>query len=439
MKGCWKHIAASASITAVFVICALAISISAVPVSSPPVQASQGSRTASLADSFTGLVEALGEACEKAPAEEPPVPAAVVEPAAQPAPATAATQPAPAVTQPVAEHAPAAPQPQDPDPQPAAPNKPPGGVINPPTNLTGTFVPDVPPYVQLTWNGNNSKKDLDYFLVYREDVSQPGQISVVQSNKENYDDYNITPGHTYRYWVTAVAKWSEESGPSNIVEVATQVLDPPAPPQGVTAAAIDPGVSLDWQPNGEANLAGYNVYYSRNGRWRQLNSALLTDNHYYYDQGSAGQTYAVSAVNVFGIESGYTVVVAQAAAPVIYQESDPAVAVEGLWVIEKYVGASGGQIRVAGTAGERLHFTFTGSQVKLIAANYWTCGNARIYIDGDLMATVNMYSYAPVFQSIDVSVPGLKYGQHVLTVEVVGSGNPETTFNFVNVDAFEVR
>jgi hypothetical protein len=436
MKGFRKHIAASVSITAVFVICALAISISAVPLSTTPVQASQGTQTAS----FTDLAEALDEAYGKALAEEPAAPATAGGVATQPAPATVVPQSAPAASQPVAEPAPAVSQPQDPDPQLATPKKPPGGTINPPANLKGAFVTVMPPYVELAWNGNNSKKDLDYFLVYREDVAKPGQISVVQAKKEeNYDDYDIVPGSTYRYWVTAVAKWGEESGPSNRVEVVTQSTQTPAPPQDVVAAAIDPGVSFDWQPNGEPNLAGYNVYYSYHDRWRKLNDAVLTDNHYYYDEGSAGQTYAVSAVNVFGIESGYVMVVAQAAAPTLYQENDPAVSVEGMWAIESYQGASGGSIRVAGTAGERLHFAFTGRQVKLIAANYWTCGSARIYIDGELMATVNMYSFDPVFQSIDVSVPGLKYGKHMLTVEVVGSGNPETTFNFVNVDAFEVR
>jgi hypothetical protein len=427
MKGFWRHIAASASISAVFIVCALALAVSAAPVATPSVEVSRDNQSISLADSFTNLVEGLGTVTEVAGA-----PALAVEPAAQPSPATAA----PATGAPPAP-VPAAPQPTNQDPSQAAKPPPPGW--NPPINLMGLFVPDVPSNIQLEWDPNNPNKELDYCLVYREVVEQPGQIHVVQCEKSSYDDYDITPGLTYRYWVTAVSKAGYESGPSNTIEVATQTMQPPAPPRGVVAAAVDPGVSFDWQPNGESNLAGYNVYLYRSGRWRLLNSKVLTDNHYYHSQGTAGQTYAVCAVNIFGIESGYTVVQAQATTPVIYQENDPAVTVEGLWAIENYLGASGGSIRVAGTAGERLHFTFTGRQVKLIAANYWTCGNARIYIDGDLMATVSMYSYNPVFQSIDLSVPGLKYGQHVLTVEVVGSGNPETTFNFVNVDAFEVR
>jgi len=435
MKGYWKHIAASASITAVFVVCALALSVSAVPVSAPAVEAAAtlDIRSVSLTGSFTRLIQAIDEAWDAAHAEaSAPAVQTTVQSAAQPAPAAAV----PAQAEPPAA-APAAPQPDDPNPQQAAPPPPPQW--NPPANLAGVFVPDVPPYIELTWDPNNPSRYIDYFLVYREIVGQPGEIKVVQSKKSIYDDYDITPGLSYRYWVTVVSKAGEESDPSNVIEMETQPMTPPAPPQGVVAAAIDPGVSLDWQPNSEENLAGYNVYYSRNGRWRQLNGDILTDTHYYNDQGSVGQTYAVSAVNIFGIESGYTVVTAQPTTPVIYQEDDPAVTYEGLWVIERYEGASGGSIIVAGSAGERLNFAFTGRQVKLIAANYWTCGNARVYIDGELMGTVSMYSYDPIFQSIDLSVPGLKYGHHVLTVEVVGAGNPETEFDFVNVDAFEVR
>ena len=431
MKGFRKHIIASVAITAVFAVCALALSVSAVPVSVTPAQASQ---------SNSGSSAVPVDAVSVAPAAEAPQPAAVEE-VAQPAPAAAAPQP-------VVESDPVAlPQQEDGDPQQAAPDKKQEREINPPTNLTGKFVPEMPPYVYLEWNPNNSNKVLDYFIVYREDVGGSSEvvesskkISAFKTKKAEYKDEDIKPGDTYRYWVTAVAKWGEESKSSNAVEVATIPMDPPAPPKGVVAAAIDPGVSMDWEPNSEANLAGYNVYaMAPNGRWRQINKDVVSDNHYYYCKGELGGSYAVSAVNVFGIESEYTAVVAQATTPVIYEDNDAAVSVQGFWTYEYYPGASAGQVRVAGNQGEKLNFHFTGRQVKLITANYWTCGDANVYIDGELVDTVSMYSFDPVFQTIDVSVPGLKYGQHTLTVEVAGSGNPENEFNFVNVDAFEVR
>lgn len=314
-------------------------------------------------------------------------------------------------------------------------------MINPPYNLAGSFVAKLPGRVRLTWEDSNPGKDLDHFLLYRQDLTQPGAATAVEVTKKKYDDYDITLGHTYRYWVTAVAKWGEESGPSDAVDVATQSDEPPAPPQGVVAAVLDPGVSFDWQPNGEPNLGGYNVYISKKGKWKRLNGVLLADNHHYYASGVLADTYAVSAVNVFGVESAYAVVQPQPTTPVLHEENDPAVTVEGMWAIERYAGASGGAIRVSPDAGAKLHFAFTGRQVKLLAANYWTCGLARVYVDGQLMATVDMYSPSSVFMVVAISVPGLKYGTHLLTVEVLGEGNPEpeSDYDFVNVDAFEVR
>jgi hypothetical protein len=240
--------------------------------------------------------------------------------------------------------------------------------------------------------------------------------------------------------VTAVSRQGEESEPSEPVVVETYSNQPPASPQGVEAAAIDPGVSMDWQPNTEANLAGYHVYRQRdNGRWRKLTRQPIADNHYYLPDGEEGKVYAVSAVNVYGIESEKSVVEAHPSVPVLYEEDDPSITVEGLWVLESYDGPTNGHIRVARDAGSRMHFKFKGRQVKMLSAMYWTCGAANIYIDGELAAAINMYSPDTVYHVVVFDLPGLEYGDHVLTVEVLATGNHEVDHNFVNIDAFEVR
>jgi len=90
MKGFWRHIAASASITAVFLICALAVAVSAVPVAAPSTHASRSSQGRSLADSLTSVFEILDTVCEEAPQQASAAPDPEAEAAAQPAPATAA-------------------------------------------------------------------------------------------------------------------------------------------------------------------------------------------------------------------------------------------------------------------------------------------------------------------------------------------------------------
>jgi len=213
----------------------------------------------------------------------------------------------------------------------------------------------------------------------------------------------------------------------------------PAPPQGVVAAAIDPGVCIDWLPAAEGGVSGYYVYAKSSKGWKRFNRKPITDNHYYDPKGTAGKDYAVRAVNVNGVKSDLAVAVAVEAVPVIHEENDPRISAQGIWTVEDYPGASGGAIMVASSSGSMLRFRFTGRQVKLIAVNHSGCGQANVYMDNNFVATVDMYSPNPLFQQVEVSVPGLKYGEHEIAVLVLGYGNPGGADNFVNVDAFEVR
>lgn len=314
--------------------------------------------------------------------------------------------------------------------------------VNPPTDLAGTFVPQQKPYVQLKWNGNNHPKLIREFRIYRvvagqEQVVTP--VPIARTKKEQYQDYGLELGNTYVYWVTAVSKSGEESVPSNRVEVVTFQNLPPQAPQGLTAAAVDPGVCLDWLPNSEPDVTGYMVYLVSGGAHQRLTAQPIKENHFYHPSGAVGYVYAVTAVNLFGTQSEYAVAEAFLAAPSYFEECATNVVTEGMWVSEAYPEASGGRILVAGRAGDKLHLHFTGRQIKVFSAMYWTCGAAAMYIDGNYVTTVNLYSYDPVFGSVTMDVPGLVYGEHTLTIEVLGTGNPEVNLYFVNLDAFEVR
>jgi subtilisin family serine protease len=83
---------------------------------------------------------------------------------------------------------------------------------------------------------------------------------------------------------------------------------PPAAPGGLAATPGDAQVSLDWATNGEADLAGYNVYRSTESGVGhvKLNASLLTGSAY-VDTGLANGTtyyYVVTAVDTTGNVSG---------------------------------------------------------------------------------------------------------------------------------------
>jgi len=319
----------------------------------------------------------------------------------------------------------------------------------PPYDLQGAQAPDPDQlYVVLIWKCDNPPKSIKGYNIYR--VADPMDAQILPgldkpydtSKKPYYEDHAVEAGHTYRYWVTAVSKKGLESKPSNTVDVYVEKPIVPSQPTGFAAWVVDPGVSLDWNPNPEKDIAGYNVYVSKNpnSQRKKLNDTLITTAHYYVANGNVDQYYYwVTAVNRLGLESEAAMAAPQAATPVTIEENDPSIQVEGLWVTEGYVGPTNGKIRVAGDAGARLYLSFEGSQVKVVVAKYWSCGDAVVYLDGEKIGVIDLYSETTTYNVIDLSVPGLARGKHTLVIEALGSGNPQHPFNFINVDCFEVR
>jgi hypothetical protein len=399
-------------------------------------------------------------------AKNAPVAAAVPETTVQPQGSTAITAteaPAPAVVEAVSPStrvastsAVSAPAAEDPaatvsDEAVEAAKKPPGSdTITAPYDLQGKFVPDTAgPYASLSWTSDNHPSILGGYNIYRVDATSadvapaPGKPYASVGKTTTFSDYKIELGRTYRYWVTAVSKKDgSESGASSTVDVVTMNVTPPSTPKGLAAFGIDPGVSLDWTANPELDIVGYNVYTSSSSsaRGTKVNtSGPVPTNHYYYSSGNAALYYWVSAVNKFGLESAAVAAKPTISAAKLVEESDPSLVLAGTWSVECYAGPNNGKIIVAGDAGSTLKFNFTGSQVKMTAAKYWSCGSARVLIDGQVVATINEYSEATTYNVVSLNVPGLVHGNHTLTIEVLGSGNPAYPYNFVNVDSFEVR
>jgi hypothetical protein len=91
------------------------------------------------------------------------------------------------------------------------------------------------------------------------------------------------------------------------------------------------------------------------------------------------------------------------------------------------------------SAGGRANFTFTGTAATWIGFCSIHAGIARVYIDGSLLATVDLYSptdqvAGPVFRA-----DNLPQGTHTLTVESTAAMNPKAVENYVVVDAFDVE
>ncbi len=136
-------------------------------------------------------------------------------------------------------------------------------------------------------------------------------------------DNSIQFGETYEYRAQRVARvivngeTLELAGPfSSAVRIAAVNVYPPGVPKGLAAvetageAGAGSAIDLNWQPDTEADLAGYFVYRLEAGQpessWQRISPAQPLAAPYYHDANvQSGHTYryAVSAVDQQGHES----------------------------------------------------------------------------------------------------------------------------------------
>jgi hypothetical protein len=124
---------------------------------------------------------------------------------------------------------------------------------------------------------------------------------------------------SYQYRITTVTRMTPPGGTpvevegddSSTVEILAHDSFPPAAPTGVQAVASSGGgqsfIDLTWTLNGEADLAGYNLYRREgDAQPQKINSELVKTPAFRDPNVTAGHTYlySVSAVDLRANESG---------------------------------------------------------------------------------------------------------------------------------------
>lgn len=160
--------------------------------------------------------------------------------------------------------------------------------------------------------------------------SAPAELSLLVAPAPHLDralDSSITFGATYAYRAQRVVhveiggQRRELAGPlSAPVRIDAVNIYPPRVPQGLAAVATpgvagaSPAIDLSWQPNTEADLAGYVVYRREAGAtrgWRRISPAPPAPAPAFHDANvQPGHTYryTVSAVDQQGHESARSAV-----------------------------------------------------------------------------------------------------------------------------------
>jgi hypothetical protein len=120
----------------------------------------------------------------------------------------------------------------------------------------------------------------------------------------------------------------------------------------------------------------------------------------------------------------------------LVQEDDAAVTWDGAWATKALAVSSGGTARLTMDAGKRASISFVGTGVRWIGYRDEWSGLARVYVDGELRATVDTHSGSARARDTLYAVSGLAHGPHTLAIEATGTHSAASAGSWVWVDAF---
>jgi hypothetical protein len=104
------------------------------------------------------------------------------------------------------------------------------------------------------------------------------------------------------------------------------------------------------------------------------------------------------------------------------------------WTVGDYKGTES----FSNTAGDSVSVTFSGTAVRVIAPKDSNHGIADIYLDGNLVTSVDTRAPSKLYQVVLYDVYGLPAGNHELQVVVSGRQNPASNGAFVGIDAIDL-
>ncbi len=186
----------------------------------------------------------------------------------------------------------------------------PGDVTPPaaPQNLAATAGDSM---ITLTWRPN-TEADFAVYRIFADTTAGPTVLvdSTLSILDTTYRHDGLVNGTTYFFRIVAVDNAQNSSGYSNEVSSVPVNINPPAPPQNLTATALDGSVQLSWRVNHEGDFLRYRLYggTSANPTSPIDSSAVRTDTTRVISGLVNGQTYffRVTAVDVALNQSAYS-------------------------------------------------------------------------------------------------------------------------------------
>ena len=195
-----------------------------------------------------------------------------------------------------------------------------------------------------------------------------------------------------------------------------------------------PKLRIQWSPSSDSSgIARYEVAQSTDGgafvQIASKQSPLLTDRFV-----SFGHTYRFRVRAVDNAWNTGTWATGPTTRISAVSQSSTAVKYAGSWTTVSSSAYWGGTSRASSKAGSTATYTFTGRAISWVGLKSKTRGKARIYINGVLKATVDLYSSTTLSKYLIWQATYSTSAKRTITIKVLGTaGRPR-----VDVDGFIV-
>lgn len=148
---------------------------------------------------------------------------------------------------------------------------------------------------------------------------------------------------------------------------------------------------IRWQPtSGATAIASYQVQRLVSGSWRTVSTQSASDRDFAVNVNwGSSQRFRVRALNSSGAAGPWST--GPTISPLIFDDRRAAISWSGGWKRTSDAGAYGDTTTTSANAGASASFTFTGRSVAVIGTLGPGRGKARIYINGNHVATVDLY------------------------------------------------
>ncbi len=200
-------------------------------------------------------------------------------------------------------------------------------------------------------------------------------------------------------------------------------------------------------------VSKFRALYAWLGSWRRVAYWWLTGSSRTYGWSSTATRYVTRVMAAYRDGAGTEVSVASVGKPTAttrttvttpttatthtlrrFAETNDSIAYAGTWRSARYSRYAGGAVTYATSAGATATLRFTGANVVWYGPVGPTRGQARVRIDGKLVATVDLHASSFTARRALFSKTWPTAGSHTLVIEVVGTrGRP-----YVAIDELDV-